>query len=85
MNTYELTLVLKEAAVKDEKQAKALVSGKITSSKFWGLKDLAYPIKGEKRGAYWWFEVELEAAEISQLEKTLKQNEAVLRHLLISA
>lgn len=83
MSLYELTLVLKESA--DEATAKTLVSGKIKSTKPWGAKDLAYPIKGAKRGGYFYFTVELEPGEIVSLDKTLKQNEQVLRYLLIKA
>ncbi len=83
MNTYQLTLVLKEAAAKNEAEVKALVPGKVKTVKSWGVKDLAYPIKRETRGAYHYFEVELEPTEVTSLDKALKQNETVLRYLLI--
>jgi ribosomal protein S6 len=84
MSDYELTLILTEAAAKDEKAAKALVEGKIKDTKVWGGKDLAYPIKGAKRGYYVWFSVELEPDQVAHQDKVLRQNENVLRHLLIS-
>jgi len=48
------------------------------------VRDLAYPIKGVKRGAYIWQTVELEPDQVAGLDKDLRQNELVLRHLLIS-
>lgn len=84
MSHYELTLVLKEAAAKDEKAAKALVPGKINQFKNLGVRQLAYKIKGADRGGYFSLEIELEPNEVSGLEKALGQNEQVLRHLLIS-
>lgn len=83
MNTYELTLVLKESAAKAEAKVKDLVTGKIKSTKSLGTRDLAYPIKGETRGVYHFFEIELEADAVQALDKSLKQNETVLRYLLI--
>ena len=84
MSSYELTLVLTETAAKDETQAKALVSGKIKTTKVWGVRDLAYPIRKAKRGGYFWFEVELAKDQVANLDKSLRQNDTVLRHLLIS-
>ncbi|OIN88150.1 30S ribosomal protein S6 [Candidatus Beckwithbacteria bacterium CG22_combo_CG10-13_8_21_14_all_01_47_9] len=77
MSLYELTLVLKEGA-------KVSVPGKVKTTKDWGVRDLAYPIKGVKRGAYIWQTVELEPDQVAGLDKDLRQNELVLRHLLIS-
>lgn len=84
MSNYELTLVVTEAAAKDPKKVQALVAGKVISSKVWGVRDLAYPIKKAKRGGYFLFEVELAKDQVAGLDKSLRQNEAVLRHLLIS-
>jgi small subunit ribosomal protein S6 len=83
MSVYELTLVLKESAAKDEAKIKAMAPGKVKSEKSWGVKDLAYPIKREQRGYYHFFEIELDPKEVSAADKALKQNETVLRYLLI--
>ncbi|MBU2052271.1 30S ribosomal protein S6 [Patescibacteria group bacterium] len=84
MSSYQLTLVFREDAKDAETQAKALITGKIKTSKVWGLKDLAYPIASQKRGNYLYLEIELEPNQVDTLDKTLTQNEAILRHLLIS-
>ena len=77
MRSYELTLVLKE-------KTKVTVPGKIKTTKDWGVRDLAYLIKGAKRGGYTWLTIELEPDQVAGLDKSLRQNELVLRHLLIS-
>lgn len=85
MSLYELTLVLTEAAAKDEKKAIALVPGKIKTTTVWGVRDLAYPIKQAVKGGYFFFELELDSGESTHLAKALKQNDQVLRFLLIRA
>ncbi len=85
MSAYELTLVFREETKDTEKKAQALVPGKVKSTKSWGVRDLAYPIKKAKRGGYFWLEIELEKDQVIDLDKSLRQNETVLRHLLISS
>ncbi len=84
MSSYELTLVFREDAKDIESQAKALVTGKIKTTKAWGIRDLAYPIAGQKRANYLHLELELEPSQVAPLDKTIRQNDAILRHLLIS-
>ena len=84
MSNYELTLVFREDAKDTESQAKALVTGIIKTTKAWGVRDLAYPIAKQKRGNYLNLAIELEPDKVAALDKTLKQNEAILRYLLIS-
>lgn len=90
MKAYELTLVLGETASKDDKKlinlATKLVEeqkGKVLKHKVWGVRDLAYPIKKATKGGYITLEVNMEADKINKLDKQLKQNEKVLRYLLI--
>ena len=79
MSLYELTLVLVE-------NAKAITPpGKVKTTKEWGTRDLAYPIKKALRGGYFHFVVELEPSEVTSLDKSLRQNDQVLRYLLIRA
>lgn len=84
MSSYELTLVFREEAKDVESQAKNLIAGKIKTTKVWGVRDLAYPIAKEKRGNYLHLEIELEPGQVAALDKAIRQNDAILRHLLIS-
>jgi small subunit ribosomal protein S6 len=49
----------------------------------WGKKHLAYPLKKKKTGVYHLFLYKGEGNVAAKLEKFLKLNEAVLRHLSV--
>lgn len=91
MRDYELTLVLKPDLtdqVREEllEKIKKLIEaskGKVESQDLWGKKSLAYPIKKAKEGVYAYFVFSLGENEISQVDKKLKIEDAVLRHLLL--
>ncbi len=98
MNSYYLTLVLKSDMEESERKAlldsiKAkLVPGseKTTSAEasvvkedLWGNKDLAYPIKRQTKGYYAHFEISADPKDAKGLDKSLKVEEDILRHLLI--
>lgn len=76
MSDYELVLVLK---AKD----KVALPGKAGASKDWGVRDLAYPIKGQKQGYYIQLELKLLPAEVKAVDQALKHNDNVLRYLLV--
>lgn len=90
MRKYELTLVLKPKLTKEsqkkllEKIKKTLGKGKILSTELWGKKELAYPIKKEKEGIYLFLELEYKAEKGGEIERNLRLEESILRHLLIS-
>lgn len=76
MSDYELTLVLKT-------KAKVEFAGKLTESKDWGVKELAYPIRGQKQGFFVWNRLALLPEEVREVDRSLKTNDNVLRYLLI--
>ncbi len=91
LRPYELTLII-SGGVKAEKRSPILESinkkiaaftGQVTTADEWGLKDLAYPIAKQLSGWYAHLEVELPAAAISKLDKELRENENLLRHLIV--
>ena len=88
MRSYNLVLLLK-SDIKKEQKEKLLESvlkwaGKIDKEKVnpIGEKKLAYPIKREKKGDYVAISFEAERVD-DELEKKLKVNDSILRHLLI--
>lgn len=91
MNKYELTLVLdgKAGASKKKKITEALESllkifkGKVTESKDWGVKEMAYKIEKSTSGLYLYFELELEAIGVKGLNDKLRVDGDILRYLLI--
>lgn len=89
--TYELTLVL-SGGVKSEKRSPVLESinkkisglgGQIKTTDEWGLKDLAYPIAKQLSGWYAHLNIEIPADSVSKLDKELRENESLLRHLIV--
>lgn len=91
MRDYELTLILKpnlpdETREKLLEQIKKIVEGakgKIESQDLWGKKTLAYSIRKEKEGVYVYFILTLPENEVFPLEKKIKIEEGILRHLLL--
>jgi small subunit ribosomal protein S6 len=58
-------------------------NGEVTKVEPWGLHKLAYPIKKQQEGRYVMMTFELEPRNVSELERVLKLNESVIRHLVI--
>ena len=81
MSRYELALVLREGAGKDEILSK--VKGKITSTNSLGLKQLSYLVKKADKGQVLFLVIELAEEEVESLEQSLKINEQILRYLII--
>ena len=49
----------------------------------WGMRDLAYPIKKQRRGYYVRLEYDSEPATLNELERNLRLNEDVVRFLSV--
>lgn len=87
---YELTLVLEPELDKEGKEKllqnlkKDLGKAKVSEEKDLGVKDLAYPIKKQKRGIFYWLTFAAEPEVLPDFEKKLKLEEKILRYLLIS-
>lgn len=93
MREYEVTIVLKPD-LDDEVQADVLgrVNGWLAQSEDeergaesdrWGLKSLAYPIDYYTEGYYVYYEVELDPADLSEIERNILYVDEVLRHLVV--
>ncbi len=59
------------------------VGGKIIEELDWGKKKLAYPIKNYRHGFYYVIYFDAEAAGVEKIQNSLKQNDDLLRYLLI--
>lgn len=92
MNSYELTVVLdgKSGAAKKKKTVESLekvlatFKGKITETKDWGVKDLAYKIGKSLTGLYLYFELELDPSGAKALNEKLRTDADILRFLVIN-
>lgn len=89
---YELGIII-NPDVGDE-QARAIVDrvtqtvagsdGQVVRVNAWGRRRLAYPIEHHRDGLYFYFDLILEPETTAELERTLRVNEDIMRHLLKS-
>jgi small subunit ribosomal protein S6 len=49
----------------------------------WGRRKLAYPVRKVREGQYVLLRTQLQQQAIGELERNLKLNENVIRHLLV--
>lgn len=57
--------------------------GKIAKSEYWGLRNLQYKIKKNRKGHYSLFNIDGPAAAIQELERQEKINDDILRSLTV--
>lgn len=57
--------------------------GKVTRTEYWGLRNLAYPIKKSRKGHYSLLNLDCPAPVVHELERRLRINEDVLRYLTV--
>lgn len=86
MRTYELVVVAKTTA--DTKKLVDVVKGwlgkaKVAKEDDWGQKPLAYEIKHQSAGHYYFMQLETEEGIPADLEQKIQRSDDVLRHLLL--
>ena len=57
--------------------------GKVEKREYWGLRNLTYRMKKNRKGHYVLFNLEAPPAAVSELERNMRINEDVLRYLTI--
>ncbi len=57
--------------------------GQVTKREFWGLKNLSYRVKKNRKGHYVLFNIDAPAAAVHEMERNMRINEDVLRYLTI--
>lgn len=57
--------------------------GKIANTEFWGVRQMAYKIKKNKKGHYTLFHIDGPSAAKDELERNLRLNEDVLRFMTV--
>ena len=55
--------------------------GKVIKTEQWGLRTFAYKINKAKKGHYTLIETDCEAAALHEMERNMRLNEDVVRHL----
>jgi small subunit ribosomal protein S6 len=87
---YELGLVI-NPEIGDE-QTRAVVervtqvitanTGQVVRVNAWGRRRLAYPIEHHRDGLYFFYDLILDPQSVVEIERNLRVNEAIIRHLL---
>ena len=91
MNYYEHTFIARQDL--PESQNKRLVekyeniinknSGKVIKSENWGLRNLSYSIKNNRKGFYFHIKFEGEGKTVDELEKAENIDEKLIRYLSV--
>lgn len=88
---YELTFVIRPdmddegfAAVREKVAGYVQAAGgEITNTNPWGRRRLAYPIRRFVEGYYVFMLIQLETQALPDLERSIRLNEDVIRHLAV--
>ena len=91
MNFYEHTIIARQDTTQsqlkqlEEKYSNLVTKneGKIVKTENWGLLNLSYLIKRNKKGNYIHFKIEGKGKTISELEKNEKLDKSLLRYLTV--
>ena len=91
MNKFEAVILyspdLSATNLKEQEETfKKLLSnneGSIFAIEDWGLRDLSYNIKNNKKSFYKYYQIEIEGNKIQGIKKILTQNEKIIRYLFI--
>jgi small subunit ribosomal protein S6 len=57
--------------------------GKITHQDHWGVRKLAYEIEKQNKGDYMLLRFESEGPAVAEIDRYLRQDDQVLRHLVV--
>jgi len=91
MRHYELTVVLdptlgEEGVGRQIERIKAVIAGQggqVLKEDRWGMRSLAYRLSKQTQGFYVVFELEGPAVLVAEVDRVLRLDEMVLRHLVI--
>lgn len=57
--------------------------GQVTKKEYWGLKNIAFRIKKNRKGHYVLLNIDAPAPAVHEMERNMRLNEDVLRHMTI--
>ena len=91
MRSYEMVLILKpdlsDDQLKEEvDKVKGLITkggGQILHYEDWGKRKLAYAIRRQTKGSYHLFQFASDPQALAEVDRSLKLDEAVLRHMTV--
>jgi small subunit ribosomal protein S6 len=91
MNLYETVFIARQDLTNAQVETMANTftqvikshKGEVSKTEFCGLRNLAYKIKKNKKGHYVLMNISCEPAGITEMERLMKLNEDLLRHLTV--
>jgi small subunit ribosomal protein S6 len=57
--------------------------GQVTKREYWGLRNISYRIKKNRKGHYMLFNLDAPPAAVNELERNMRINEDVIRYLTV--
>lgn len=93
MRSYEMVFIVHPDWEEDEltevvEDVEELIErndGQVAHIDPWGMRKLAYPVKGQTEGQYIVLEFDLEPQAVAELEEGLQLIEPIIRHLVVRA
>lgn len=86
MKKYEIVLLVNQdvphqgvAVISKKIESLLGVSGKVVSSEYWGLRELAYPIENQKKARYFMLSIEMLPEVVKVVCEYIKINESIIR------
>ena len=59
------------------------LGGQVTKREYWGLRNIAYRVKKNRKGHYVLFNIDAPSAAVKELERQMSLNEDILRFLTV--
>ena len=72
-----------ESAIENHEKTINDLEGSIAYKESWGLKNLSYPIKNNKKAFFEYMNIEMPNERIQEMNSKLNLNENIIRHLSI--
>tara|TARA_B100000686_G_C16128700_1_gene636229 strand:- start:211 stop:537 length:327 start_codon:yes stop_codon:yes gene_type:complete len=72
-----------ESVIADHEITIKELEGTIVYKESWGLKNLSYPIKNNKKAFYQYMNIEIPNEKIKEMNSKLNLNESIIRHLSV--
>jgi small subunit ribosomal protein S6 len=72
-----------DALVEDCTRIVGELGGKVGKSEYWGLRNLAYRVRKNRKGHYCLLNLDAPAPAVHELERRMRINEDVLRHMTV--
>jgi len=72
-----------ESEIKKHEETISELNGSVVSKESWGLRNLAYPIKNNKKAFYELMNIDLPNENIKKINEKLNLNENIIRYITV--